>query len=148
MQTAVGSFPQPVALEDQKPAGGVWGAKVAWGRAQHSEAEPVLEKGQEECKLCFAAGIEVNFQPCNHGACVACVDNLRRTVVLKVRADFHLFEHDLDQDQQHGHTGLPLRRHNLACSARTVVALLKATLLLQGRPAAAAAALLNHLFSS
>ena len=86
MQAAVGSFPQPVALEDQKPAAGVWGAKAAWGKAQHSDKEHVLLKGQEECQLCFAAGVEVNFQPCKHGACVACVDNLRRTVVLKVRA--------------------------------------------------------------
>ena len=89
MQTAIGSFPQPVSLEDQRPAAGVWGAKVAWGKAQQSEREPVLQKGQEECQLCCAAGVEVKFQPCKHGACIACVDNLRRVVVLKASGSLH-----------------------------------------------------------
>ena len=66
------------------------GARAAWGKTQASEEQHDLQPGQEECFICMAAGVAVRFKPCDHGACLGCVENLRRTAVLGVGAPFTL----------------------------------------------------------
>ena len=79
------AFPQPVSAANQQPvASGVWGARAAWNRAQAHTEDHVLGQGEEECGICLAAGVAVNFAPCKHGACLSCTENLRRTAVLSV----------------------------------------------------------------
>ena len=76
------AFPQPAA--HPAPASGVWGARAAWNRVQAHQEDHVLGHGEEECGICLAASVAVNFKPCKHGACLSCTENLRRTAVLSV----------------------------------------------------------------
>ena len=59
---------------------------AAWGKgaAAAVNAAP-LKDGDEECVICFERAVQVNFRPCKHGACHACVDKLRAANIFKAR---------------------------------------------------------------
>lgn len=60
---------------------------AAWGKgaAAAVNAAP-LRDGDEECVICFERAVQVNFRPCKHGACHACVDKLRAANIFKARS--------------------------------------------------------------
>lgn len=67
------------------PGETIWGgaAEKANGLSKPIKAEN--EDHDEECSICFDRKVTIRFQPCKHGACSDCVEQLRRQVIFKVR---------------------------------------------------------------